>query len=137
MSNTITLDSIREDINEKYAHTEVELGAGKVVRLTNPIRLSKAQREEFATLQKRLNDLGQAEDDEAEDGKASELDEDQLAEQVDLMRTMLTTVAETPAGGKQLLAAIDGLPEGDRVLAIASIVSQYQGQQGGASPSES
>lgn len=129
---TITLASIREDIEEKYGHTPIDLGSGNPVLLVNPTRLSDSQRQGLRQYQDRMQAL--AADGEKEDEVASEED---LREQVALMRSLLETVAESPAGAARLLGAIDALPEGDRILAAAAIVERYMGQQGEASPSES
>ena len=133
---TITLASIREDIEEKYGHTPIDIGTGNPVLLINPTRLSEAQRQGLRQYQDRMQALTDAAG-EKEGEEASEASEEDLKEQVSLMRSLLETVAESPAAAGRLLKAIDGLPEGDRILAIAAVVERYMGQQGEASPSES
>jgi hypothetical protein len=84
---TYTLDDIRAAAEAKYGSTDITLSDG-VVRLLNPLRLKKGNREELLAVQDKLNADG--------------------ADQEHLLAEALTLVAETPAAAKRLLKALDG-----------------------------
>lgn len=50
MTSAIDLDFIRDAADKKYAAFEVDLGKGDSISLTNPLRMSKEQREKLADL---------------------------------------------------------------------------------------
>ncbi|MEU9777267.1 phage tail assembly protein [Streptomyces sp. NPDC047968] len=49
-----TLDDIRAAAEARYGSTDISLG-GHIVRLLNPLRLSKANRDKLAALQDEIN----------------------------------------------------------------------------------
>lgn len=109
MSNTITLDSIRQAADAKYGATVIDLG-DKTVELVNPLRLSKQKREELTSIQ-----------------ESEELDvEEKLA-------AIIRVGAKTKSSADALLRAIDG-----DVAVLAQTVETYTTgtQAGEASPSE-
>lgn len=122
MSNkVITLDSIRESVSSKFAHTEIDLGAGEPVILLNALRLPKEVRQRLSALQ----DLEFESDDL----------EETLAAQEETFREIIRTVAETPQAAERLLKVVDESSSGDSLALLLTIVSEYQGSQGEASPS--
>ena len=114
MANAITLDDIRAAAEAKYGSTDIELSDGVVVKLLNPLRMAKANREALQSLQEKLGADG--------------------ADQEALLAEALSTVAESPAKAKKLLAAL-----GDDLGLLASVFETYsKGTQAGeASPSAS
>jgi len=50
MATALSLDSIREAADKKYAGLEVDLGDGDIVVLKNPLRVSKEAREKLEGL---------------------------------------------------------------------------------------
>jgi hypothetical protein len=84
---TYTLDDIRAAAEAKYGSTDITLSDG-MVRLLNPLRMKKANRDALRDVQDKLN---------GED-----------ADQEDLLAEAVTLVAESPAAAKRLLKALDG-----------------------------
>lgn len=82
----ITLASIREAADAKYAHTEIELSDGSTATLVNPLRMSKEKRAILTT--------------KVETGE----DVDQFA----VMAEKLIAAAATPAEGRKLVKELDG-----------------------------
>ena len=117
---TITLDSIRARIEEKYDATVVELAPGDGVRLLNPLRLPKERRAALKSFDKALS--------EAEDEEGS----------LQALRELLKVVAETEEQANRLLNLVDSFG-GDSDVVLMEIAESYlNGQQAGeASPSES
>lgn len=85
---TITLDSIREAVEAKYASYDVEYAEGKVVRLLNAIRIDKDKRDKLLDLQRALK----------EDG----------ADQAALLADCLRAVADNKARADELIKAVNG-----------------------------
>lgn len=103
---TFTLDDIRTAAEAKYGATEIEVG-NHVVRLLNPLRLTKAKRDELGTIQSEL---------EADD-----------ADHEELMAKTVRIVAETETQADILLDAV-----GDDLALLAEIVNTYgEGTQAG------
>lgn len=105
---SITLADIQAAADEKYGPLLVDLG-DKTVEMRNPLRLTKAKRDELAALDKAAGD-------------------------VDSKLATIVKIACSPADAKALLAAV-----GDDLPALAEIVSEWTGsaQVGEASPSPS
>lgn len=102
-----TLDEIRAAVEAKYIAFTVDLPGDKVARLNNVIRLPKATRAKLSSLQADMKVEG--------------------ADQEELLRSALMLVAETPAQGRALLAAL-----GDDLAMLAETFSQYaKGTQAG------
>lgn len=114
MSNVYTLDSIREAAEKKYGSFDIDLGNGEIVKLLNPLRISKENRKKLNGLQDRL--------DEESDN------------QEELLAESLRLVAENRSAVDGLLAII-----GDDLTILAEIFEQYTAatQTGEASASQS
>lgn len=85
----ITLSSIKEAADKKFAPTVIDLEDGKdPVVLVNPLRLDKKKRDSLGNMKDAL---------EAED-----------AEMAEVLSDILLSAAKTPAQGKRLVAAADG-----------------------------
>ncbi len=118
MSNVITLDSIREKIEAKYAATEIRLSQTEIVKLRNPLRLPKAERARLLNL------------DEELDGVKGDIDA-----QLELIEEIIEIAADpkhTP--GRRLVEEV-----GNDAAMLLEIVDSYLGEQelGEASTSES
>lgn len=100
MSNTVTLDSIREAVEKKYTSYDIELPSGKVVKLQNAIRISKENRQKLVDLQTELKAEG--------------------ADQLALLSDCIRAVANSPALANELLKVI-----GDDLAMLAEIFGQY------------
>ncbi|MGW0861297.1 phage tail assembly protein [Streptomyces sp. NPDC002611] len=111
---SFSLDSIRAAAEAKYGSTDIELADGFVVRLLNPLRLSKAARAELLNIQSKLD--GDDVDQEAVLSEAIEL------------------VAENDTAAKRLLDEV-----GSDLALLAQIFATYgEGTQvGEASASQS
>ena len=90
---SFTLDNIREAAEAKYGATEIEVGS-RTVRLLNPLRLSKAKRNELMALQGKL-------DAEATDGE-------EPVDQEELLSGAIRLVCETSGQADCLLDEING-----------------------------
>ncbi|MEU0674469.1 phage tail assembly protein [Streptomyces sp. NPDC006172] len=95
-----SLDNIRAAAEAKYGSTDIELADGFVVRLLNPLRLSKADRTELLTIQTKL------------DGE----DVDQEA----VLSEAITLVAENKTAAKRLLDEV-----GSDLAVLAQIFDAY------------
>ena len=105
---TITLDSIREAAEAKYGSLDIELGT-ETVRLLNPLRLPKANRDKLLAVQDRIND------------------HDDDADQAELLTEALRLVAESKAKADRLIKALDG-----DLAMIAQVFETYvKGTQAG------
>lgn len=120
MATKITLDSIREAAEVKFGSTEIELGAGNVVRLLSPIRMGEAQRAALVA----ASDSGEPE--VGEDGEPVER-ETTMAETVQRFQDILRAgVSDWTPGGespsaKALLSAL-ALPNGEPDVATLLVV---------------
>lgn len=117
-SNVITLDSIREKIEAKYASTDIQLSKTEVVKLRNPLRLPKAERARMMNLDKELEAV-----------------KDDIDGQLELIEEIISIAADpkhTP--GKRLVEEV-----GNDAAILLDIVDRYLGEQelGEASTSES
>ena len=108
----ITLDSIRDSINEKYSDFEIE-GTGVV--MCNPLRLSKKNREQLNDIQKRMNPEG-------EDGKEADLSEvDQFA----LIGEIVCLVSKDKKAARAFLTSLKDDPDVEVIL--LEVINQYMG----------
>lgn len=104
-----TLDDIRAAAERKYGSFDIEIADGEVVRLLNPMRMTKEKRAELARLQKRMEALSSADEADLED-----VDEEVVIEE------MLTTVCESPAKAKKLIRAL-----GDDLAVKIALFNEY------------
>lgn len=111
MSNMLTLDDIRAAAEAKYGSLDIKL-ADVTVRLLNPLRMSKKNRDALMAVQERLG-------------------EDNVDQEA-LIKEALTLVAENGPQAKALLKEI-----GDDLAAMATTFERYVGgtQAGEASAS--
>lgn len=109
--STIMLDDIRAAAERKYGSTNIDTGT-RTVKLLNPLRLAKKQRDALMAVQEKLNAEG--------------------ADQEALLAEALTLVAESAPAAKALLASIGG-----DLAVLVEVFSRYtEGTQAGeASPS--
>ncbi|MEU2111517.1 phage tail assembly protein [Streptomyces sp. NPDC019507] len=84
---SFSLDDIRAAAERKYGSTDIEFG-GETVRLLNPLRLSKARRDELLALQ---DQLGKEDSDQAE-----------------VLSKAIRTVAESEKIADKLLTEVGG-----------------------------
>lgn len=93
MPNVVTLDDIRAAAEAKYGSFDIEVD-GQAVRLLNPLRLSKPNRDALLAIQRQLD---------VEDPEAA-----MVVDQEALLSQAITTIAATPAQAEALLTAIGG-----------------------------
>lgn len=118
--STITLDSIRESLDNKYGAVEVDLGTSSV-QLRNALRLSKEERKALMHV---FDDVKSSDDED------SEFDEDVTLES---MREMIRLVSDTKEGAEKLITAL-----GDDLAMFVEVMNEYTKDQklGEASASE-
>ncbi|MEU8133236.1 phage tail assembly protein [Streptodolium elevatio] len=87
---TFTLDAIRQAADAKYGSTDIDLGDGTTVILRNPLRLSKEERTELASLQDNLDT------------------EDEGVDQADVLADAIRLVAKDKRPVEKLIKLIDG-----------------------------
>lgn len=97
-----TLDDIRAAAEAKYGSTDIDLGGGEILRLVNPLRLSKEKRDRLTSIQ---NDL------DAED-----------ADQGDVMREAIRIVADDGEKAERFLGYV-----GDDLALLATVFETYSG----------
>ena len=115
----ITLDSIRESINEKYDDFEVEGLLDVPLVLVSPLRMARADRRELMAFQERFDSVAD------------------IDEQLALMGDIVILAARDKAVAKRALKLIEADPDADAIL-IEVISSFFEALQvGEASPSES
>lgn len=100
MGNVFTLDSLREEVEKQYAPVVVGLSDGSEVTLSNLLRLNRKSRDKVLSLLKDVELAGSS--DEDEDGSSDNLDK-----LIGAASELLLQVAD-PAGGKKLIAELDG-----------------------------
>lgn len=110
----ITLDDIRQAVEERYGPFEIDLGGGEVVRLVNILQLPKSKRQEIVAAQERMNGDG--------------------ADQEEEIEKILRLCAETDGQANKLMRALGG-----NLPAMVEVFRQYAEatQVGEASPSQS
>ncbi|GAB2329229.1 phage tail assembly protein [Streptomyces variabilis] len=94
-----TLDDIRTAAEARYGSTDITVGE-RVVRLLNPLRLSKARREELTALQDQINTDG--------------------ADQEELFAHAIRLVAESEPAANALLKEI-----GEDLAVLAQVFEIY------------
>ncbi|WP_394615882.1 phage tail assembly protein [Lentzea sp. JNUCC 0626] len=113
--SSFSLDDIRAAADRKYGSTDITV-EDTTVRLLNPLRMKKAQRDKLIGVQKEM----EAGTDEAED-----------VDQVAVFQQALRIVAQTPAQAKLLIDAI-----GDDLGVLAEVFERYtEGQSVGEASS--
>jgi hypothetical protein len=88
--SSYSLDDIRAAADAKYGATEIVVDADTTVRLINPLRLAKADRDALLSVQDRLTD-------ESED-----------VDQADVFAQAIRTVADNKSAADKLIEAIGG-----------------------------
>lgn len=96
---SFTLDDIRAAAEAKYGAMEIDLG-DDVVRLVNPLRLSKAKRDELTAINDRLEEEG--------------------VDQEAVFHDAIRLVAETPGQATKLLKAV-----GSDLAILAEVFENY------------
>ncbi|QWQ42097.1 phage tail assembly protein [Streptomyces sp. YPW6] len=105
---TFSLDDIRSAADAKYGSTDIQIDDRTTVVLRNPLRLSKAERDELGSLQDKL-------------------DGDEALDQADVLADAIRLVAKDKKIAEQLIEQIDG----DLAL-LAQVFSTYsKGTQAG------
>lgn len=124
----LTLDDINKATDEKYESLEIEDADGQTVKLRNPLRLPKFERDALLALAK----------DEESEGKKDKKDEEK-DEEVDEAKTLarFKELLLIPADHKKVL---EGIFEvwGDDLSIYMTVVDMYMKgvQAGEASPSQ-
>lgn len=115
MSNTVSLDDIRAAAEAKYGSTDITLSDGQVVKLLNPLRLSKEKRAKLTELSK-------------ENEGSENIDDTQ-----EQLEGTIRLVAERAVLAEQLLEEVGG-----DLAVLATILESYNegAQVGEASPSQ-
>jgi len=112
MSKNITLDQIREAAEAKYGSTDITVAPGQVVKLLNPLRLKKKNRDELMKIQEKLTESGESGED---------------VDQEEMLRAALRLVAESPKQAKALIDAI-----GEDLAVLSQVFEEYtKGTQAG------
>ncbi|MFE7463105.1 phage tail assembly protein [Streptomyces sp. NPDC057499] len=106
---TFTLDDIRSAADAKYGSTDIKVDDKTTVVLRNPLRLAKAERDELAGLQDKLDgddgvDQGEVLADAirlvAKDKKAAETLVDQVAGDLALLASIFETYTKGTQAGE-------------------------------------
>jgi chemotaxis protein CheY-P-specific phosphatase CheC len=116
VGNIFTLDSLREEVEKKYAPFVLEIGSGKQIELKNLLRLPKEQRTEVVGL---LNELEKVQE-------SDERDLDQLSE---MALEVLRAVAGTQA------AVLEKVLENDITMILSVLEHWMGGSQAGEAES--
>ncbi|WP_367135788.1 phage tail assembly protein [Saccharothrix sp. HUAS TT1] len=110
--SSFSLDDIRAAADRKYGSTDIQVG-DTTVRLLNPLRMPKAQRDKLVGIQKEM------------EGEGDEVD------QVAVFQNAIKTIAESASQAKVLISAI-----GDDLGVLAEVFERYtEGQQVGEASS--
>jgi len=114
MSNTFTLDSLREEVEKKYAPVKIGLKDGSEVTLRNLIRMDKKERKLVLDLLDALKDSdGKSEDD---------LDSEEVDDLIATVGKILPIIAETAARGRKLASEI-----GDDFALTTLVLERWMG----------
>ena len=99
MSNTFTLDAIRDSIVKRFAPTVIDLGDGATVELKSILRLGEKERKAVIAAVQEINDVDESDEDD---------DEDDVAAWSELVIESCTKVFRLiSASPKRLIAALD------------------------------
>ncbi|ONI83500.1 hypothetical protein ALI22I_33955 [Saccharothrix sp. ALI-22-I] len=110
--SSFSLDDIRAAADRKYGSTDIEVG-DTVVRLLNPLRMPKAQRDKLIGIQKEMEVEGEEVD------------------QVVVFQNAIRTIAQTATQANALIKAI-----GDDLGVLAEVFERYtEGQSVGEASS--
>jgi hypothetical protein len=104
MPSAISLDSIRQAAEAKYGSTDIDIN-GQVVRLLNPLRLSKEKRQALLDTQRQLD---------TDPEHAADVDQEEL------LSESIRLVAATPKQATALLDAVAG-----DLAVLAEIFAEY------------
>ena len=127
MSNTFTLDSVREEIENEFAPVVVDLSDGSQVTLRGLLRINKKSRERAMEALKALNGPGES----ASEGSATEQSFDSITRISDAVENLIREVADRP---EPLIEALDGdVHVGLRL--VNRWIDQTQPGEASASPS--
>lgn len=113
MSDVFTLDTLREQLEEKYGSFKVGLSDGDVAEFQNAMRLPKAKR---VGLMKAMKDLEVAEDGE-------ELDEEAQLEAQEAAVKKVIELAVKDGKGKKVIKEV-----GDDLVFLIELINQWQEQ---------
>lgn len=113
MSFEVTLQDIAEAAEKKYGDVVVPVDDSTKVVLRNPLRLSKAEREQISELQDSLNEEG--------------------ADQEEVLKEILFVVADNKSKARKMVSAFKG-----DLTQLVTVFTIYQDrvQLGEASPSQ-
>jgi len=100
MSKSMNLDDIRAAAEAKYGDLPITMAGGKTVKLLNALRLPKVKRDALAKMQENLDAEG--------------------ADQAEVLRDVIRTVADSKAGADALIKEV-----GDDLAVLAEIFSEY------------
>jgi hypothetical protein len=100
--SSYTLDDIRAAADAKYSSTDITVGS-TVVKMLNPLRLTKEARAELLAIQSELDS-----------------DSDDAPDQTEGLTKAIRVVCETPAQADALLGAI-----GDDLATLAQVFETY------------
>lgn len=122
---SFTLNDIHKAAEAKYGSTDFELEDGFTVKLLNPLRLSKTNRDALIALQETLNDEKPAVEGE---------EKPEPVDQQLVLQDSIRLVADSETGATKLLDSI-----GDDLAALVTIFGMYSDgtQAGEASGSQS
>lgn len=109
-----SLDDIRNAAEAKYGSTDITTSAGSVVKMRNPLRMSKVERDALVAIQDEL-------DGQDEDGNDREVDHEEV------LGRAITLTAENKEAAAQLLADCNG----DLAMLVAIFDMYKDGTQAG------
>jgi len=122
MTNILSLDQLRADIEREFAPVKVALSDGTEVTLRNLLRLPKKEREKIVTLLNTLDGFSDANED---------TDESELLEQtLGVAHQILHTLSDSAAKGKQLVKELGD----DMVLVMKVLEAWMEATQPGEAP---
>lgn len=126
MSNTFTLDSMKEELQKEFAPCVIELSTGESVTLRNLLRVPKKARDAVYPLLDELTELQKTNDDKKDDEKDS-LSLVETEKTAEIAVKILGLVADPAPLGKKLVESI----EDDIVLTLRVFNAWMEGTQAG------
>ncbi|AIS73697.1 tail assembly chaperone [Mycobacterium phage Panamaxus] len=100
MANVFTLDSFREEVEKEFAPVKIEVDAETSVVLRNLLRVPRASREEIFGLLEQMDKM-------SEGKKEDEMTVEELEATAGIALKMVELVADSPAGGRKLVAQLE------------------------------
>jgi hypothetical protein len=127
MSNTFTLDALRQEVTRRYAPTEIDLGEGEVVELKSILRLRERDRKLVVDAIEEINKIEVDEDDEEAVIEWSET-------VVDACSKIFRAIASSP---KRLIAGLDHEDPTIKANLYTAVLTRWvsESQLGEAQPS--